>query len=803
MELVPLVFWLLTYTLLAAAGLPLAARLFRPLPTRGAGFALPVALVVLTTVGYWVGHVSFGIVAPAAGLLVLLALSALAGLDRDALRDRRFELADDLDVERSVLVDTAAVFLVAFGFLIAIRLVDPAVHAGGGEKFLDFGLLKSLMRSPVLPPEDMWFAGEPVRYYYGGHLVTALVMKLSGVAPAFGYNLSLAGFYAMLVTAVFDLAGSIYAVRSGVAAGDDGDGGDGDSDDGHSAGRPGGSRRARFVAGSFGAFFVGFASNLSTPARLVLVWAPEPYRTQLARFVADQSPQLDAGEILAGTDSFSYWSASRVIPGTINEFPLFSWLNGDLHAHMMGTVFLLLAAALGYSYFRTPEAERRRRLALVFLAVPVVGSLQVYTDTWSFPSVFGLLFLAVTFAPSDPLSLVSPRLATRLSTRLDGSWVGAEFARTGGALAVTGVAGGLGVLLSLPFLLAAGASREVALLEPAMRSTLGGLALVHGAFLLAFAVYLYRRVDVDDRLLLLVALAVVTAVAVGQNLAVFALVVPLLVFGWLALRMDRDVGYETVLVVAGAGLVVLVEILYVKEQAGPGRMNTVFKTYMQVWVLWATAMGAVLPGLVRGSPLSTPTLRPRAVRSTVGVAVVILLVASTSVYGGLALGQHFGTQSGSTLDATAFADQYHPEEAEAIRWLDREADAETVIISAPAASNYPGATSGSYPYPPGMYTWDSSPAASLTGVPTVAGWAHEVGYRGPEAYYDRVRVVDAAYTGSEADFRTLVDDHGVDYVWVGPAERARYGDSLAVTDMNGLTVAYETEEVTVYRVGGA
>jgi YYY domain-containing protein len=774
MELVPLVLWFLLYALLAGAGLPLASRLLAPLPTRGAGFALPVALVVLTSVGYWVGHVSFD-VAPVVALLVLLALSAAAGLDLDALRERRLELADDLAFDRSAAVDSAVVFVVAFTFLVVVRAADPAVHAGGGEKFLDFGLLQSLMLSPTLPPEDMWFAGEPVRYYYGGHLTTALVAKLSGVAPAYAYNLSLAGFYAMLVTAAFDLAGAINVSR-------------------------GGRRR---IAGVFAAFFVGFASNLVTAGRFVLLALPEPLRTQVAGYVAEQS-QYSASELLAGASSFSYWSASRVIPGTINEFPLFAWLNGDLHAHMMGTAFLLLGAAICYSYVLAPAANHRRRWGLVFVALPVLGSFQVYTDTWSFPSIFGLLFLALTFAPANPLTVLSDGLATRVADRVGESWVGQELGRTAAAFVVAASAAGLAVLLSLPFLLAAGASREVAFLTPEMRSTLGPLVLVHGAFLVAFAIYLYGRLDVDSRLLLVVALAAVGVVSLSQQLAVFALVGPLLVFGWLALRMDRDVGYETVLVVAGTGLVLLVELLYVKEQAGPGRMNTVFKTYMQVWVLWGTAMGAVLPGLVRGSALSTPKLRPRAVRSAVGLVLVVALVASTSVYGAFALSQHFEYNSASTLDATAFATERHPEEAEAIRWLDDQATKETTIISAPATSIYPDAESGSYPYPPGMYNWNSSPAASLTGVPTVAGWHHEVGYRGYDAYYERVRVVDAAYTGSAADLAAVVSEYDVEYVWVGPAERARYGEALTIEEMEGQGVeqAYQTEAVTVYRVDG-
>ena len=153
------------------------------------------------------------------------------------------------------------------------------------------------------------------------------------------------------------------------------------------------------------------------------------------------------------------------------------------------------------------------------------------------------------------------------------------------------------------------------------------------------------------------------------------------------------------------------------------------------------------------------------------------------------------TCDGPTLDATRFAERYHPEEMQAIRWLDAHRGTPT-LVSAPGTSHYPGR---GYGHPPGMYNWDANPAASLTGIPTVAGWAHEVGYRGEAPYTERVRHVDAIYTGERDRQAALLRAYDVRFVWVGPAERARY-DRVTVGRLPGLTVAYETEAVTVYRV---
>ena len=792
MEYALVLLWVALYAVLFALGLPLAARLLPGAQGRGAGFAVPIALVVLSVPAYWLGHLSWGPLALAGGVLALLVASALAGLDIDGLRSGTLRLA--VDIDRDAATDAAAVFLLGFALVVAIRALDPAVHPGGGEKFLDFGLLKTLARSPTLPPEDFWFANEPVQYYYGGHLTATLLSWLTGTPPRFAYNLALAGFYAALASAAFELAGAIGADRlPGVP-------------DSLSP------RRARRLAGGIAVFFVGIASNLVTAGRFALLALPEPVQRPVVAAVAAQS-RYAVEDVLAGADSFSYWSASRVIPGTINEFPLFAWVNGDLHAHMIGTPTLLLAAAVGYASYRTPQSNRRRRRALVFGVLPVLAAWQAVQNTWSFPSVLALGWLAATFAPADPATLLPGPIAVRLRSAVRGDGAAAstpsrlvdECRRLGGATLAVSMAAAVAVLLALPFLLGAatgGGGRSVEFVERSMRSGVGGLLLVHGAFVVGFAAYLLSRVHLERRWALV--LAVLWAGYVGQQIGFAALgvSVPLLVLAWVGLRTSRSLGYETVLIVAGAGLVTLVELLYVNEQAGPGRMNTVFKTYMQVWVFWGTAMGVAVPGFVLAVVERDAT---GAARRSIGglpwrrvgaVALAVVLVVSTGVYGVLALGSHAQSSpaGGPTLDATQFVETQHPGYDRAIAWVD-ELGGQPTVLEAPGTGWYSGGTDDRGRV---MYTWQANPVSSLTGVPTVAGWQHEVGYRGQDSYRERVRDVDAIYTGSASVRADQLDAYGVEYVVVGPNERARYG-SIAFED-EAFSVVHRSGDVRIYAV---
>ncbi|WP_225333979.1 DUF2298 domain-containing protein [Halomicrobium urmianum] len=779
MELGLVALWLILYLAVLYLGGTIAAVVFPRFADRGLGVAVPLGLAVLWTVTYVAGHLSLGL-GTWLGVVVLVGLAWIAK-SRGASVDRR------------LYAETAAVFSVAFLLLVAIRAVDPAISPLGGEKFLDFGLLKSVLRADSLPPEDLWFAGEPVAYYYGGHLLAATLTRITGTAGRFAYNLALAGFYATLVTAVYGLAGSLGAER-------------------------GLSRRRAAAAG---AFLVGIASNLLTPGKVVLWLLPDP---MTAWITGRLGVELE-GVATEGPAAFHYWDASRVIQDdpsdfvtfepaiapVIDEFPFFAWLNGDLHAHMMSTGFLVLVAAVCFAYYLTPEGEVRRRRALLMGVLPPLAGLLGVTNTWSFPSVGGLAMLTVALAPADPRTLL-PAPAT---AALSGGPVRRELSRLGVGLAVAAAVLALGLVWSLPFWLGAASGREIAVLPD--RTSLGELLIVHGTLLAPIGAYLYlRAADAlnPDRARVGALLAVAAVgLAASVDLAAVGLFVPVVLTAWVLLRgpapgdgaavepvssdggqpdgdrSDGTLGFEGVLVVGGIGLVTLVEFVFVAENVG--RMNTVFKTYMQVWVLWAAAAGVALAAVAsRWSP-APGRWRPLAAR---GFAA--LLLVSASLYAGLALSAHFGSQSDvartddPTLDGRAWLDVRHPDEAPAIRWLDEREGRPTIVTAAPAG----------YRWNPSEGKGASAPS-SLTGLPTVAGWTHEAQYRNDTVYDERVTDVETIYVGDPTEQARLLAEYDVEYVYVGPAERARY-DGITVGELDGVTVAEEWSGVTIYRVDG-
>ncbi len=766
MEYGLVVLWFGAALALGALALPAATWLFDRSP---GAFALPLALATVAVVGHLVGHLAFGAPALLAGLGVLAAASVAAG--------------GRVDPDWRSLGEAGVVFGLGFALVVGFRSIDPVaapLPLAIGEKMLDYGLLRTLARTDTLPVEDMWYAGEPVRYHYGGHMLTSLLATLTGTTSRYAYNLGLATFYGALVSTAYGLAASLaapYAVPRRLAAG-------------------------------LAAFLVGLAANLSVAARVVVWLLPDGLARGLVTALG-----LPAEEAAWTPARFGYFGPTRVLPVdpsdpdsflAATEFPLFAWVNGDLHAHMLVQPFVLLAAALCVAYWRAGDAPRRRTALLFGLLPPLVG-LTALVNVWSFPTVAGLVALTVLFAPGPPLGTLGGAFAVPAPAASARRWLAAEGRRLAATGAATVAVVGLAVLWTLPYWLGVvggGPGMSPAYWPP--WSPLGGLLLVHGTFLLAVGPPLAARAAAvgDSGVVAAGLLGVSPAVAVVLGAPALGLFGPLLLGGWWLLRTDVEdapgdggdpdggVGFETVLLVAAAGVVLLVELVTLEGE----RFNVIFKPYADVWLLLSAAAGVLLARFAWGWPADRlPLSRVR--WRLVGRLVAVFLVVSTGLYAAFLLPNFtdakrpsWSADDGATLDATAYLEPEFPREAPAIRWLAARSGSPTIVSAAP-----------------GGYRWQAdegrgaSAPASLTGLPAVLGWFHERQYRGAAAYERRLAAVETIYTGPSAEQAALLREHEVRYVYVGPAERARY-DGVTVGSLPGVEPAREWSNVTVYRV---
>jgi uncharacterized membrane protein len=237
---------------------------------------------------------------------------------------------------------------------------------------------------------------------------------------------------------------------------------------------------------------------------------------------------------------------------------------------------------------------------------------------------------------------------------------------------------------------------------------------------------------------------------------------------------------------------------FVALQGDVGRMNTVFKFYMQAWVLFAVG-GAVALGW-----LARRVNRDRFLRRWripwLGAAALLVLAAAS--YPLLATEAKVGLRFVNlplTLDGMAYMDhaRYNdrdrdlnlPADAEAIRWMQ-----DTVIGS-------PAILEGRAP----LYRWGSR-VSIYTGLPTVLGWDwHQQQQRWGYApmIQERMADVERAYRSpSPEDALAVIRKYDVRWVYVGGLERAYYPAAglEKFSAMPELRPAYDRDGVQIYEV---
>jgi YYY domain-containing protein len=781
--------WWLVVAVSGAISFPIAFTFFGRLPDRGYAFTKVLGLLLLAY-GLWMGA-TIGIISNSRGgaLLILLAL-ALVGAT--LWGRRRQEMAAFVRERWRHIVGVEALFAAAFFTAAWLRAFVPDL--AGTEKPDEFAFLNAVLRTDQFPAYDPWLASFSLSYYYFGFVIAGALIKITGVPAAVGFNVALALTAALTVTAAF---GVVYNLVASV-----------------------GSVRRAIAFGLVGVVLVAILGNMVGVLELMSVHGVGP--SALYEWADIQG--LTAGKSSTAwypTEHFWWWRSTRV-PGTfdVKEFPFFSFLLGDLHPHVMVMPFSLLAVGMGFNLLRIKETLDWRwplRNPLPFLLVMLIlGSLS-FLNAWSYPPTLALLALLV--------------FARNRSAR-EGD-LGRAILDTGSFVVPLAVGS---VILYLPFYWSSsGALWKLAPVEAIARPglpvdsmvtqpkhlflTLGNLLWLGTGLLIAPLSWRWlSRLGMKAFWALLVAVLPVAAWAVlviydlglsgfmdelelrGANLLTLALLMALVVAA--ALAFVRALGREgegrdgLLLAVAAVGVSVLlllgVELFFQLDHFNGPRYNTVFKVLHHSWLF--LAVGGAFALYYVSSRLEVRRLGRdiRSLFARVGgltwAGVAALLILAGLVYPVTAtLARTNGFDNPQTLDGLAFARRSDPSEYEAVRWLNQNVEGSPVILEAVRAP----------------YDEAGGNISVRTGLPTVLQWyLHEKGYRGSDKPMEgREADVAQAYTTTSVDeARAILDKYDVEYVYVGPLERERYGEAGLAKFGQFMKLAFENDQVTIFRM---
>ena len=591
---------------------------------------------------------------------------------------------------------------------------------------MDFAYLNGVLRSTAFPPIDPWFAGGFINYYYFGYVLLGAPTLLLGVVPAFAYNLMIPTVFSLTGLGAFAIAFNVMSQWRARC--------------GRSPRSPISARRKLgnpWVAGLMALLLCVFLGNLDTvrvlgngianlggyqkPAGLEAFLANEYYeehgidappdvRAELAdragawhpwdrlRYEIDSSVSLvggllrGAGRALAGeplpigSDRW-YWGPSRVLAetpgvggGAITEMPFFTFLYGDLHAHMISMPLILLSVLFLFNELAQAGGDQRsslERFLALALGALAVGVLQA-TNTWDWPTM--TLFAIVGLGYAWQLrwrSTFRPLTDQRFYAALFGALLLAAALVTllipPGSAVYNGIAPSLTNMGSALRLILLGGAATVALVVAirfwlvrssalALLGRIGGFLLLNVAFALPYtswyaATYnsvrlwdggktpLWAYFDIHGLFLFLVLSLLiwdtakwlratrVSALIANQTLAksaggagvvvcllaiilalagyqVALIVLPLI--AWIALvffRPGQSLALRFTLVLIGLALSLTLGVEVIVIGGDIGRQNTVFKFYMQVWLLLSVAGGVAFACLLRASEDFSKSLR--------------------------------------------------------------------------------------------------------------------------------------------------------------------------------------------------
>ena len=783
-----LLIWLIAVEAIGLAAFPLCYYLFPRLRDRGYSVSKPLGILLI---GYLSWILSVLRVLPSIQLTVVALLIAMGGLSGWYAWSHRREFLDFLARERTAVLVGEAVFLLMFLGWATYRAYDPAINHT--EQPMDFSFLNASIRSVYGSPEDPWLSGNSISYYYFGYWMMGVISKLTGIASNISYNLSMALIPALGSAAIFGLVynmvrGEVGRLRRALVAG------------------MAAVLLLVAVANSEGVLEFMRANGMGaqgfwewTEVKLNPNDSSSQYMSGLSGSALSQS--WHPGEHwwwFRGTRVIDSFDGSRWIDLTIQEFPFFSFMLGDLHPHVMSIPFVLLFIAACWNYLRSPVTVWTKLDIRSYLPILAMGLLLgglAFTNMWDLP-IFASLVVATAALKS-------------YASRGDDMWGLVRDTALFGAVVI-----GVALLLILPYVLTStGLVRGIA---PVVEATTRPLHMfiVWGLFLVAVTPFIlgvfWRTTVREDWARLSIAALLVGFLPYviwaflyledggtsGEllrrlvHILPFALLISIAVYSalWLV-REDTssasDMGKIFALVLSALGLLLIMgpELLYVDDAFGGGaeRINTVFKLYYQGWIVLAVASGFAIYYWIslRDSASGWKLVLTRLWSG----AFVLLLIGAVYYPPAAAASKGDLFHEGATLDGLTYV---RGPEYRAIKHLRENAPRESSILEA---------VGGDYS--------DFGRVSASTGVPTVLGWpGHELTWRGSgDSFEGRERDVATIYQTEDIEMaRNLLAKYGVDYVYVGPRERAKYGVDGLSKFASFMESVFNEDDVTIYRM---
>ena len=712
--------WYLLALVLGAAAMPLTGRLFRRFQDRGWMFSKVTAIAVSGFLTWFLVAVKIIKFTTMTCIVVTLVCAAASLILYCREQKAGFECIPFAHLD--LVYAEELLFFAAFLLWTYFAGFHPAAY--GTEKFMDYGFMEAMMRSKTLPATDLWYSQGKINYYYGGQYFAVFLTKLSGAKVELTYNL-MRTFVAGLAFAMpFSLVHQMVTDRLGKT----------------------GSRWKKAlpsVTGILAGISVSIAGNMH-----YVVYG------QIIPFIRK----------LKGEEVSSYWfpDATRYIgfnpdveDKTIHEFPCYSFVLGDLHAHVVDIMFVLLLLGLLYAWMkkvRTTELSgesmsrrefwKKQLLMPQLLATGALLGMFHWTNYWDF-----VIYFVVTCGAALFMNIIGQKGKIR--------WALGVTAAQAAEILI------LATVIILPFTLQFDTSNMVQGIALAQHHSLPHQLLVlwglPGILTILFVVSL-----------------LVEKLRGAEQKSLYHLLA--------SIRLP-DL-FAVLLGLCAIGLVLIPELVYVRDiyENRNARANTMFKLTYQAYIMFGmTMIYAIFRLLIIGKNKILKVL----------AFIGLFFFVWTCGYFGNSVHSWFGEvwkpSQYKGLNATAFLETDFPEDVNGIRWLKEN------ISDAPVVLEANGDSYSEY-----------ERVSAMTGLPTIMGWyVHEWLWRGNLSDLNaKIEEIQEIYTSTdETRVKELLEEYNVSYIFVGSCERNKYGADMNNDLLKSLgEVVFQDSEYPTYIV---
>ena len=712
--------WYLLALVLGAAAMPLTGRLFRRFQDRGWMFSKVTAIAVSGFLTWFLVAVKIIKFTTMTCIVVTLVCAAASLILYCREQKAGFECIPFAHLD--LVYAEELLFFAAFLLWTYFAGFHPAAY--GTEKFMDYGFMEAMMRSKTLPATDLWYSQGKINYYYGGQYFAVFLTKLSGAKVELTYNL-MRTFVAGLAFAMpFSLVHQMVTDRLGKT----------------------GSRWKKAlpsVTGILAGISVSIAGNMH-----YVIYG------QIIPFI----------QKLKGEEVSSYWfpDATRYIgfnpdveDKTIHEFPCYSFVLGDLHAHVVDIMFVLLLLGLLYAWMkkvRTTELSgesmsrrefwKKQLLMPQLLATGALLGMFHWTNYWDF-----VIYFVVTCGAALFMNIIGQKGKIR--------WALGVTAAQAAEILI------LATVIILPFTLQFDTSNMVQGIALAQHHSLPHQLLVlwglPGILTILFVVSL-----------------LIEKLRGAEQKSLYHLLTSIRLPDLFAVLMG----------LCAIGLVLIPELVYVRDiyENRNARANTMFKLTYQAYIMFGMTMIYVIFRLL--------VIGKNKILKVLAFIGLFLFVWTCGYFGNSVhswFGEVWKPSQYKGLNATTFLETDFPEDVNGIRWLKEN------ISDAPVVLEANGDSYSEY-----------ERVSAMTGLPTIMGWyVHEWLWRGNLSDLNaKIEEIQEIYTSTdETRVKELLEEYNVSYIFVGSCERNKYGADMNNDLLKSLgEVVFQDSEYPTYIV---